>query len=91
MSELYKHGVLLPTAATGCPSGQVCPVETFAYSFLNWVTKTGTYVSLCNVSVEDTFFAKGEASLGIMEDWVQPEVCSARGLGDAECCGESVV
>mmetsp|Transcript_1350 Transcript_1350/g.3576 ORF Transcript_1350/g.3576 Transcript_1350/m.3576 type:complete len:537 (+) Transcript_1350:88-1698(+) len=80
MTDLYKHGVLLPTPAYGCAPGQVCPVESLAYSFVNWVSRTGTYVQLCNVSVEDTYFAKGEASLGVMEHWVQPEVLAARGV-----------
>jgi len=80
MSELYGSGVLQPTAAFGCVASEPCPVEALAYSFLEWVTRTGTYVRLCNVSVEDTYFAKGEASLGVMEDWVQPAVLAARGV-----------
>lgn len=61
MAELYKHGELLPTAAPGCEVGAVCPVEILAYGFLSFVTTTGTYVKLCNVSREDTYFAKGIA------------------------------
>lgn len=69
--DLYHMGRLWPTAATGCHLHQVCPVEQLVQNWLALVRRTGTYVDICNVSKEDTFFAKGEVSLGIMEDWIQ--------------------
>jgi len=80
MLELFRHGRLQPAIPAGCGLGKLCPVEALALSFIEFVRITGTYVKICNVSVEETYFAKGEASLGIMEHWVEPTMFLKRGV-----------
>eukprot|EP00930_Biecheleria_cincta_P055074 TRINITY_DN41444_c0_g1_i1.p1 TRINITY_DN41444_c0_g1~~TRINITY_DN41444_c0_g1_i1.p1 ORF type:complete len:522 (+),score=54.96 TRINITY_DN41444_c0_g1_i1:25-1590(+) len=73
VKDLFLRGSLLPVHPKACPlQGRVCPVRALASTFVEFVHKTGTYVQICNVSLEDTYFAKGEASLGIVETWVEP-------------------
>lgn len=70
INKLYPGGTLIPVEPQGCVLGHLCPLDVLALHFVQHVRKTGTYVDICNVSKEDTYLAQGEASLGIMEQWL---------------------
>lgn len=73
LQELYgDHGTIISTRPSGCPAVGICPVDTLISTYLKHVEKTGTWAEICGVSKEDNFFAKGEVSLGVLEDWIQP-------------------
>jgi len=80
MRYLFADGTMYPTQPEGCGYGKICPVDTLANTFVKWVQRTGTYVDICDVPLEDTYFARGEISLGVMEHWVQPDLPSTARL-----------
>lgn len=68
VAELFAHGgTLIPTAVPECKPDEICPTTALIKQFTEFVSKTGTWNKICNVSKEISDFATGEIDTGISD------------------------